>query len=111
MGKETDIPALLRGDTLALRGGFHPKCDRGWCRVWLAEGCGESLLRRPEAEAFAGRIVHLALDLVQAGRGKGGEVELARQEAAQPAVRVLDAALLPRRVRVAEDNMGASGFP
>jgi hypothetical protein len=80
-------------------------------RFGSAERGGESLLRGPEAEAFAGRGVHLALDLLQAGRGEGGKIELTRQEAAQPAVGVLDAAFLPGRVRVTEDNMGASGFP
>jgi hypothetical protein len=79
------------------------------CRL-AGSGC-ESLLRGPEAEAFAGRGVHLALDLLQTGRCEGGKVELTRQEAAQPAVGVLDAAFLPWRVRIAEDNMGASGFP
>ena len=71
---------------------------------------GESLLRGPEAEAFAGCVVHLALDLVQVGRGERGEFELARQEAAQPAVGVLDAALLPRRVRVAEATVDAAAL-
>src|SRR5215207_5681776 len=82
----------------------------GWCRFSLAESGGESLLWCPEAKAFAGCGVHACLDLVQAGRGEGGEVELARQEAAQPAVGVLDAALLPRRVRVAEVTVDAAAL-
>src|SRR5215207_752576 len=82
----------------------------GWCRFGLAESGGESLLWCPEAKAFAGCGVHACLDLVQAGRGEGGEVELARQEAAQPAVGVLDAALLPRRVRVAEVTVDAAAL-
>jgi hypothetical protein len=59
-------------------------------------------VRGPEAEALAGRVVHLKLDLLQSGRCEGGKVQLTRQEAAQSAVGILDAALLPRRVRVAE---------
>src|SRR3712207_9125133 len=39
---------------------------------------------------------------MELGRGESGGVEFARQEATQPSVGVLDAALLPRRVRVAE---------
>ena len=68
---------------------------RGWCCFGLAERGCESLVRGAEAEALAGCGVHACLDLLQAGRGEGGEVELARQEAAEPAVDVLDAALLP----------------
>src|SRR5215208_5266147 len=75
------------------------------CR--LAGSGGEGLLRGLEAEAFAGRGVHLALDLLQAGGGEGGKVELARQEAAQSSVGILDAAFLPGRVRVAEVGVDA----
>ena len=66
-------------------------------------------MRGLEAEALAGRVVHLALDLVEAGRGEGGDIELTRQETAEPTVGVLDAAFLPGRVRVAEVTVDAVG--
>jgi hypothetical protein len=68
----------------------------------LPGGNGESLGGCHEAEAFARRTVHPGLDLMELGRGEGRDVELARQEAPQATVGVLDTALLPGCMGIAE---------
>src|SRR5215212_9715351 len=68
----------------------------------LAKLLEQRLDRGEEAEALAGREIVAQHDLLQLGLGQRVEVEVPRQVAAQPAVGVLDRALLPGRVGVAE---------
>src|SRR5215207_7064341 len=69
----------------------------------------EGLDGREEAEALPGRQVVAQHDLLQLGVAERVEVELPRQVAAQPPVRVLDRALLPGGVRVAEPGGHGAG--
>src|SRR3954452_1565194 len=62
----------------------------------------QRLERGEEAETLAQRQVVAKHDLLQLGVAERVEVEVPRQVAAQPPVRVLDRAFLPGRVRVAE---------
>ena len=62
----------------------------------------EDLARGTIAEAAARRIVEPVSEAAEVGVGERLGLDLARQVAAHPAVRVLDAALLPRAMRVAE---------
>ena len=62
----------------------------------------EDLARGTIAEAAARRVVEPVSEAAEVGVGERLGLDLARQVAAHPAVRVLDAALLPGRVRVAE---------
>src|SRR5689334_5516711 len=64
---------------------------------------------RQEAEALARRQVVAEHDLLQLGVGQGVEVEVARQVAAQPPVRVLHGPLLPGGVPVAEPGRHRAG--
>ena len=64
----------------------------------MASSNGESRGGCHEAEAFARRTVHPGLDLMGLGRGEGGDVHLAGQEAPQATVGILDAAFLPGRM-------------
>ena len=60
-----------------------------------------------EAEAFSGGIVVAFQEAGEAVRGQRIEVGLSGQEAAQATDRVFDAALLPRRMGVAEPSLDA----
>src|SRR4051812_33645825 len=62
----------------------------------------EHLARGPVAEAAAGRVVEPVGEPPQGRRRERPGLGLARQEAADAAVRVLDGAFLPGAVRVAE---------
>src|SRR3954468_404349 len=62
----------------------------------------EGLQRREEAEALPRRQVVAEHDLLQLGVAQRVEVEVARQVAPQPPVRVLHGPFLPGGVRVAE---------
>src|SRR5689334_25227227 len=62
----------------------------------------EDLARGAVAEAAARRVVEPVGEPAEAGAGERLGRALARQEAARPAVQVLDASLLPGGVRVAE---------
>src|SRR3954451_17726349 len=71
----------------------------------------QRLERGREAETLPGRQVVAEDDLLQLGVPQGVEVEIPRQVAPQPAVRVLHGPLLPRRVRVAEPGGHGAGAP
>src|SRR3954453_23093024 len=64
---------------------------------------------RQEAEALPRRQVVAEHDLLQLGVGQGVQVEVARQVAAQPPVRVLRGSLLPGGVGVAEPGRHRAG--
>src|SRR4051794_16349804 len=64
---------------------------------------------RQEAEALPRRQVVAEDDLLQLGVARGVEVEVARQVAAQPPVRVLRGSLLPGGVGVAEPGRHRAG--
>src|SRR4051794_19451116 len=87
-------------------GGFYAKCDR--CGVRLGRpGRGrqvrlEHLARGAVAEAAPRRVVEPVGEPPQGRRRERPGLGLARQEAADAAVRVLDGAFLPGAVRVAE---------
>src|SRR4051794_20964138 len=87
-------------------GGFYAKCDRYGVRLGRAGRGGqvrlEHLARGPVAEAAPGRVVEPVGEAAEAGAGERLGRALARQEASGAAVQVLDAALLPGGVRVAE---------
>src|SRR4051794_31104116 len=65
--------------------------------------------RGKEAEALPRRQVVAEHDLLQLGIAQGVGVAVPRQVAPQPPVCVLDRALLPRRVRVAEPGRHRAG--
>jgi hypothetical protein len=65
----------------------------------------EGLLRGAVAEATPGRGVERRHEPGKLTRGQRGGVALARQEAADPAVGVLDRAFRPGAVRVAEPSL------
>ena len=65
---------------------------------------GEGLGGCSEVKAFARGVVVGCEERPKAAVGEGGEVGLAGQEAAHPADRVLDAALLPGSVAIAEEG-------
>jgi hypothetical protein len=69
----------------------------------------QRLHRREEAEALPGRQVVGEDDLLQLGLAQGVEVEIPGQVAPQPPVRVLDRALLPGGVSVAEPRRHRAG--
>src|SRR5215218_9122234 len=71
-------------------------------RRWLRQVRLEDLARGPVTEASPGRVVEPVGEPPEAGRRERTGLGLARQEAPDPPVRVLDAALLPGAVRVAE---------
>src|SRR3954454_2916548 len=62
----------------------------------------QGLERSEEAEALPRREIVAEDDLLQLGVAHGVQVDVPGQVAAQPPVRVLDRALLPGRVSVAE---------
>lgn len=64
-------------------------------------------MRYSVAEALARGVVEAVRHGFDFMRGEAGDVDLARQAAAQPAVGVLDGALLPRRLRLAEEAVDA----
>jgi len=66
---------------------------------------GEGLGRGSEVKAFAGRVVVGGDHLAESSGWEGGEVGLARDEAAHAADGVFDAALLPGRMRIAEEGL------
>jgi hypothetical protein len=65
---------------------------------------GEGLSWGPEVKAFSRGVVVGGNEGVEALVRQGGEVGLARDEAAHAADGVLDAALLPRRIWIAEEG-------
>ena len=67
----------------------------------------EYLVRGFESEAFSGRAVIAFQEAGEAMRWQRIEVGLSGQLTAQPTNRVFDAALLPRRMRVAEPGLDA----
>src|SRR5437763_13845852 len=69
----------------------------------------QRLERGEEAEALPRRQVVAEDDLLQLGVAHGVEVEVPRQVAPQPAVRVLDRPLLPGGVGVAEPGRHGAG--
>src|SRR3954453_23064742 len=69
----------------------------------------QRLERGEEAEALPRRQVVAEDDLLQLGVAHGVEVEVPRQVAAEPPVRVLGRALLPGRVRVADPGRHGAG--
>src|SRR3954470_2387586 len=75
----------------------------------LAKLLEQGLERGEEAEALPRGQVVREHDLLQLGVAERVEVEVPRQVAAQPPVRVLDRPLLPRRVRVAEPGRHGAG--
>src|SRR3954465_11875589 len=88
------------------RGGFYAKCDRWRMRLGRA-GRGrqvllEDLTGGAVAEAAARRAVEPVGEPAEVGASERLGRALARQEAPDTAVQVLDAALLPGGVRVAE---------
>src|SRR6478609_8525380 len=89
------IEASPDGATRAM-GGFRGEAQRLDLHV-LAKLFEQRLERSEEAEALAGREIVAQHDLLQPGVAE--RVEVARQVAAQPPVRVLDRPLLPGRVR------------
>src|SRR5262245_45943879 len=68
---------------------------------------GEDLGGGLEGEAFSGCVVVDAQEGKKALGREGSEIGFARDEAAQPADGVLDAAFLPRGVGVAEEGLDA----
>src|SRR3954451_1432795 len=87
-------------------GGFYAKCDRWRMRLGRA-GRGrqvllEDLTRGAVAEAAARGVVEPVGEPAEVGASERLGRALARQEAPDTAVQVLDAALLPGGVRVAE---------
>src|SRR4051812_15549541 len=96
--------ASSRGDQSD--GGFYAKCDRWRMRLGRAgRGCQvllEDLTRGAVAEAAARRAVEPVGEPAEVGASERLGRALARQEAPDTAVQVLDAALLPGGVRVAE---------
>ncbi|MHC2338437.1 hypothetical protein ACVIW0_007726 [Bradyrhizobium sp. USDA 4454] len=58
-----------------------------------------------EVKAFARGVVVGVDGLAEAARREGREIGFARNEAAHPTDRILDAALLPGRVRIAEEGL------
>src|SRR3954454_1285452 len=96
--------ASSRGDQSD--GGFYAKCGRWRMRLGRA-GRGrqvllEDLTRGAVAEAAARGVVEPVGEPAEVGTSERLGRALARQEAPDTAVRVLDAALLPRAMRVAE---------
>src|SRR5689334_6752800 len=87
-------------------GGFYAKCDRCGVRSGRAGRGRQVLLEylpgRAVAEAAARRVVEPVGEPAEVGSRERLGRALARQEAPGAAVQVLDAALLPRAVRVAE---------
>src|SRR4051795_7197913 len=69
----------------------------------------QGLERGEEAEALPRGQVVAEHDLLQLGVAQRVEVEVPGQVAPQPSVRVLDRALLPGRVRVAEPGRHRAG--
>ena len=67
----------------------------------------EYLVRGFEAEALSGCVVVAFQEAGEAGCGQRIEVGVSGQLAAQPTKRVFDAALLPRRMGVAEPSLDA----
>src|SRR4051812_26063531 len=92
--------------TRMMPGGFYAKCDR--CRLRLGRpGRGrqvrlEHLARGAVAEAASRRAVEPVGEPAEVGASERLGRALARQEAPDTAVQVLDAALLPGAVQVAE---------
>src|SRR5436305_14398312 len=74
-----------------------------------AELLEQRLEGRQEAEALAGRQVVAEHDLLQLGVAQGVQVEVARQVAAQPPVRVLHGSLPPGGVGVAGPGRHRAG--
>ncbi len=66
---------------------------------------GEGLCRGPEVKAFAGCIVVGGNEAAEAAARQGSKIGFARDEAPHAADRILDAAFLPRRVRIAEEGL------
>src|ERR687885_1180969 len=83
---------LVMADSRAKRNGLS-EADLDVPAKLLEQG----LERGQEAEALAGRQVVAEHDLLQLGVAQRVQVEVPRQVAARPPVRVLDRALLPRR--------------
>jgi len=87
-------------------GSFYAKCDR--CRLRLGRpGRGRQVLledfaRRAVAESAARGVVEPIGEPAEVGARERLGLTVARQEAADAAVRVLDRAFLPGGVRVAE---------
>ncbi len=68
----------------------------------------QRLHRREKAEALPGRGIVAQHDLLQLGVGERVKVEVARQVAAQPSVRVLHRAFLPGGLERIADQFAAS---
>src|SRR3954452_4400535 len=99
-------PRACRSARQYARGGFYAKCDRWRMRLGRA-GRGrkvllEDLTRGAVAEAAARRAVEPVGEPAEVAASERLGLGLARQEAPDTAVQVLDAALLPGGVRVAE---------
>ena len=87
-----------------------PRTREGGFTFQVQQVIPEDLGRSLVAEALAGRVVVGLEELGEAGGGERGQIGLARQGAAQAPDGVLDAALLPGRVGVAEEGRDAKGM-
>src|SRR3954463_10103479 len=89
-----------------VKGGFYAKCDRYGVRLGRAGRGGqvrlEHLARGAVAEAAPRRVVEPVGEPPQAGPPERPGLAVAGEEAPDPPVRVLDASLLPRTMRVTE---------
>src|SRR5438045_1314087 len=107
-GIETEFAEVVFQITEPL--GSSPPRRRGGEFTFEVQRFGEGLGWSAIAEALSRNVIVERGELADLTGCDGGQIGLARQLPAQPPDRVLNAALLPRRIGIAEVRLDAEGL-